>query len=320
MMAVHPKRLDSIQALRGIAAMLVLFFHIAEFQRQIVGENSTDLQFISGIWDGGWAGVDLFFVISGFIMVYVTQNTGRSLRDIRHFVWSRVTRIYPLWWVCCGVLISYFLITFGLPEATDRVTDAREAWIYAFKSLALIPQERLPILTLGWTLIHELFFYIVFAVILLVPRQFLVVSLLIWASLTSLIFLFLPTFLSLNNFTKIIASPLSLEFIAGALTAYCVIHSKIKFPVLFLIIGGVCTVFGFLIFSSLDLHVTALSRVSVFLLPMSLLVYGCTILDIQNNLKVPRGLVLLGNWSYSLYLTHYLALLVIRRLLSLIHI
>jgi len=45
--------------------------------------NAADIALTSGIWDRGWAGVDLFFVISGFIMVYVTRETGRSFGDVR---------------------------------------------------------------------------------------------------------------------------------------------------------------------------------------------------------------------------------------------
>ena len=94
---ILPKRLESVQALRGVAALLVLFYHLASFQRQMAEENRDDILLTSGIWDNGWAGVDLFFVISGFIMVYVTRNSGRTLKDVGRFMASRITRIYPLW-------------------------------------------------------------------------------------------------------------------------------------------------------------------------------------------------------------------------------
>jgi len=89
-----PKRLGSIQALRGVAALLVLLFHLAAFQREMAMGNAVDIALTTGLWDRGWAGVDLFFVISGFIMVYVTRETGRSLGDVRSFLTSRITRIY----------------------------------------------------------------------------------------------------------------------------------------------------------------------------------------------------------------------------------
>jgi len=53
MTPVLPKRLKSIQALRGIAALLVLFFHLAAFQRQMIGDNLADIALTTGLWDRG---------------------------------------------------------------------------------------------------------------------------------------------------------------------------------------------------------------------------------------------------------------------------
>jgi len=179
-----PQKLESIQGLRGIAALLVLLFHMASFQRQMARGNTDDIALVSGIWDNGWAGVDLFFVISGFIMVYVTRDSGRHFKDIGHFLVSRVTRIYPLWWVCAGIMTLYFWVTYGMPAAPDRVADSHEAMSYAAKSFMLIPQQAEPILGLGWTLIHEMFFYLIFACLLFLPRKYLPLALAAWAALT----------------------------------------------------------------------------------------------------------------------------------------
>ena len=215
-----PKRLDSIQALRGIAALLVLLFHTAEFQRQMAGENSPDIALVSGLWDRGWAGVDLFFIISGFIMVYVTRQTGRSVTDVRRFITSRVTRIYPLWWVCAGIMAIYFWIFYGMPAAPDRVAGPSEAMTFAVKSFLLIPQEVPPLLGLGWTLIHEMFFYIVFAVLLFLPKRFLPWALLGWAGVTVIAAQFAQTPPYARSLAELVASPLSLEFILGGLAGY----------------------------------------------------------------------------------------------------
>jgi len=190
MVATFPKRLDSIQALRGIAAILVLFFHIAELQRQQITQYYTkitsdnqdaEMALTRGIWDSGGSGVDLFFVISGFVMVYVTRNHVPSIGATRSFLWARITRIYPIWWIFALIMPVYFLWAYNIPGPPDRLADVDHHWIYVLKSLALLPQSTAPVLGLGWTLIHEMHFYLVFSVLLLFKRQYLPWLLGLWA-------------------------------------------------------------------------------------------------------------------------------------------
>ena len=109
---IERTRLDNIQALRGIAALAILFYHLALFIRGGVFKGQSGFPF--GAWDQGWAGVDLFFVISGFIMVWTTQSIQPGLSTARGFLWRRVTRIYPLWWFCAGIMAIYFFVAYGL--------------------------------------------------------------------------------------------------------------------------------------------------------------------------------------------------------------
>jgi len=314
MNAALPQRLNSIQALRGIAAVLVLFFHIAEFQRQMAGVGSHDLAYLNGFWNQGWAGVDLFFVISGFIMIYVTRNHGRRFSDIRQFLWARITRIYPLWWACCTLLALYFYVTYGLVEAPDRVASKQEAWAFFARSLMLIPQERLPILTLGWTLIHEMFFYLVFAVILCAPRKVLPSLLALWGGITLFGYFLVRPNITTGPIFDLIMSPLSLEFIFGAFAGILVIKRRLISPKLIFVMGMVLSALSLFLFPYIFPEATDLSRVIVFTLPMSALLYGASCLDIEGEFKTPAILVHLGNWSYSIYLTHYLVLISLRRI------
>ena len=116
-MTVMPQsKLNSVQALRGLAALFVLIYHISQQQLHAIGAigasartPTVDLWLLSGPWNQGYAGVDLFFVISGFIMVYVTQkfakNAGQKAADVAAFLYKRIVRIYPLWWVFALSLI-----------------------------------------------------------------------------------------------------------------------------------------------------------------------------------------------------------------------
>ncbi|MEP3889824.1 MAG: acyltransferase [Hellea sp.] len=313
-----PKRLNSIQALRGVAALLVLFFHMAEFQRQMAEGNPYDTALVSGIWDRGWAGVDLFFIISGFIMVYVTRQTGRSFADIRNFIVARVTRIYPLWWVCAGIMAVYFLMTYGMLAAPDRVEGPSEAFAYAARSFLLIPQEVPPLLGLGWTLIHEMFFYIVFAGLLFLPRKYLPWALSAWAILTVIGSQFIAPAAYARNFMELVASPLSLEFIAGGFAGYLVTRGKIV-ATKALVIGGAALVFlALFFFPYVELGTYTTSRVAMFAVPFLLLTYGWVCCELKGQLKAPKWLSKLGDWSYSLYLTHYIVLVTLRRIYRLV--
>jgi len=181
----RPPVLLSVQALRGLAALLVLMFHIYEMQRIFLIEHPDTPAALAGplstgFWAQGYAGVDLFFLISGFIMVYITAHQPSGWRTARQFIWSRFTRIYPLWFLFCTILAVQYFVRHGVP--VDEAIPGYDGNypLYLIKSLLLIPQSALPILGLGWTLIHEMFFYFGFTVRLLLPKKFRYVALPFW--------------------------------------------------------------------------------------------------------------------------------------------
>jgi len=311
-------RLDNVQALRGIAALLVVFYHIALFLREGVFPGIEG--FPRGIWDRGWAGVDLFFIISGFIMVWTTQNAGTGPRAAGQFLWRRVTRIYPLWWLCAAVMAVYFFVTYGMPAAPDRVDSMGEAWTFALKSFALWPQTEPPLLGVGWTLIHEMWFYLVFAALLLLRRDWLVWGLVFWAVVTLGIYLSVGHMRVSAPVRFVMLSPLSLEFIVGALAGLLFIRSQPKalsslLPIAILTLASVWIIIAMGIGLSLRGQTHHFSRMAVFAVPMAALIWGSSYLALRGKLNIPRALVWLGNISYSLYLTHYIVLIVVRRIL-----
>lgn len=315
--ALH-KRLESIQALRGIAALFVLLFHMAEFQRQMAEHNPADVALTQGMWDNGWAGVDLFFVISGFILVYVTRNAGRSFKDIRGFITSRIIRIYPLWWVCACIMAVYFWATYGIPAAPDRVSGPGEAYTFLIKSLLLIPQDVPPILGLGWTLIHEMFFYIIFAALLFASRQKLFLCLGLWAALTIVGNFMSPTGSIAYLTTGLIFSPQTLEFILGAMVAIAIERKIVLAPKVLFFLGAILVACGLVFFPDIPVTSKSWLRVSVFALPFALLIYGWVNLEQQGKVLPYKWLSTLGNWSYSLYLTHYIVIVALRRVYRLV--
>ncbi len=256
----------------------------------------------TGIFAYGWVGVDLFFIISGFIMVWVTRNTDASLKTTMSFLAIRAARIFPLWWVCVSFMALFFLIIHGSPASLD-IIPKDQAWGYFARSFLLVPQERAPLLDVGWTLIHELFFYLTFALIIVLGlRKKLLWGLAIWGVVTIAgIFL---NFGDINPALKVIFSPLSFLFMAGALIGMLQRFERGKgfaWPalglsvliILFMIISGV-----------LDKHF----RVAQLVLPLSLLLWSVVSLEQLGKLKVQPVLIWLGTISYALYLTHPLVI------------
>lgn len=152
-------RLGNLQALRGLAALAVVLFHVIETsahqQRPVQG-----LAPLAG-W-GAW-GVDLFFVLSGFVMVHVQQRRARSARE---FLADRLWRIAPLYWLLTLLLVLLQVLRPSL--FNGALADTR----LVLASLGFVAGPWLghaPVLWLGWTLEWEMAFYALFAMGLLLP-------------------------------------------------------------------------------------------------------------------------------------------------------
>lgn len=291
-------KLLNIQVLRGIAALAVAILHISGTQLE------GGILFGQGIAAYGWMGVDLFFVISGFIMVWVTQDITPGTKTATRFLLIRFARIYPLWWVCVFILGLLYMVIHGVPAPLGLV-EKSEAWPHFLKSLFLIPHELGPIVGPGWSLIHELYFYIIFTLIIMFNlRKSLWAALTVWFS--CVVF---GGFLNLDHMgpaLKIIFNIYTLYFIVGAATALIILkHKSIPSYGLHILSVGAVSVVALVMFG----FVSVQSRVWQLILPLTFIVYGAVIFEMKAKFKTPRFLVWLGDISYSLYLTHWLVLL-----------
>src|ERR1700757_1478274 len=134
----------TIQTARAIAANLVIFSHLFLVQARYTAGTVLPAFTLYGI-----AGVDLFFVISGFIMVAVA---GRDRGPIE-FLWRRVTRIYPTYWLVSLAVLATALLAPTLVNSS--ITTPISLW----RSFLLIPDRTFPLLAVGWTLVYEMYFY-----------------------------------------------------------------------------------------------------------------------------------------------------------------
>jgi exopolysaccharide production protein ExoZ len=213
-------KLQAIQALRGIAALLVVVYHARALELAGLARiDSAEPGLIGGLFASGFAGVDLFFVISGFIMVWVTRNGASGPLASADFMFARVTRIYPVWWAAAALGLLYMVLTGGvalIDSSGSAIKASAPEFQYILKSFLLVPQADYPVLLIGWTLIHEVYFYVVFALILLLPQRFMPYALLVWGiAITGASLAGMPAPIA-HNLVTLAVHPMTMEFIFGA--------------------------------------------------------------------------------------------------------
>ena len=113
-----PHKLSNIQALRGLAALLVVFTHLPSMEIKHGGDSILPAFIRFGI-----SGVDLFFVISGFIMVYVTWESRRNAKNSLKFLFARLSRIYPIYWFIAALVLAAWKIQPDLMSFDPRLTS-----------------------------------------------------------------------------------------------------------------------------------------------------------------------------------------------------
>mgnify|MGYP003633816196 CR=1 FL=1 len=297
-MRKSPQKLDSIQALRAVAALAVVLGHIAQLEMRFLPDPV-----LGPYWLFGFSGVDLFFVISGFVMVHVTRGIdGASGHQAGRFLFARVTRIYPPYWLFTLIALAGLVL---VPGIGSRGLDDVSLW----GSFLLIPDRSLPILPVGWTLDDELYFYIVFSALLFVPRRFLPAALVIWMAI---VLLGDRTGIRVAHAgVNLVFNPLTIEFGMGCALALLRPRGG-RIAALIAIVVSIITLCVAAWFispqSPLEMPEDWL-RVVTQGFPCALLVYAVLTLERIGDFRSPRFLVVIGDWSYSLYLSHVLVLL-----------
>jgi exopolysaccharide production protein ExoZ len=286
--------LGSVQMLRGLAALAVALAHLHAVEK-FLGDAK-----LVGNWAlAGFGGVDLFFVISGFVMVWTTAGAQGRADVIPAFLWARISRIYPLWWLVCGTLVAVWLVRPGWVFASHHADAPPDL----LTSMLLLPDTTEPLHAVGWTLIHELWFYAVFAVLLLVPARLLPVMLGGWALVVAVAALVMPA--PGDPWLKLVRHPLTLEFILGAGVGLAAVRGVFPAPRVLAGAAGLWLVLAALS-ARADAPVLFAQewwRVLVFGVPSAALVWGLVGME-RAGWRAPVPLVRLGDWSYALYLIH----------------
>jgi exopolysaccharide production protein ExoZ len=271
-----------IQYLRGIAALMVVWHHSLI---QVPGITS----FIR-LPEFGPSGVDIFFVISGFIMVVTTSD--RPITAARFFS-LRLVRVVPLYWLATLLMIGCAIADPGAFRSLRFTLSAvtKSLFFVPYQSLSS-PGNILPVLVPGWTLNFEMFFYGLFALSLGIAHR-------IKTLFTLLVALVVVGWIH-GRFTSapftVYTSPMLLEFAAGLLIARSWMKGELR---LSFALSACAILIGFYVLGTVNPRLT-------MAVGAGLLVLGC--LNERICAFKSSTLLELGNASYSIYLTHLFAL------------
>jgi exopolysaccharide production protein ExoZ len=274
----------AIQYLRAVATGLIAFQHA-------MGVPA----FVHYTAHFGTIGVDLFFVISGFIMWTTTETSRRG--PVRFWL-ARIVRIVPLYWIFTTLYIAAALIT---PESF-YVVHLEAAHIV--KSYLFVPATHpnlgliAPVFTLGWTLNYEMFFYLLFGLCLFVPSPRLRFALLATAFLLLVAggLLVQPQGAIARTYTD----PIMLEFLAGVMLA-------ILTPLLMRCgaIAGLLLIAGAVIWVAVVYGYGFVpERIVSHGIPAVTAVAGGLMIERAARARPSGFWLMLGDASYSIYLAH----------------
>jgi exopolysaccharide production protein ExoZ len=155
------QRLQTLEVGRGLAALAVVLFHINELFRH--GRFGTPANLFTP-FAGGYAGVQFFFVLSGFLMAHLHGREIGKRGKASAFIAKRLRRIYPLYWSVTLALLPLFFL---MPDVGEG-NETNPVQIAA--SLLLFPRQQWPIVGVAWTLRFEMLFYLVFALTIYRPK------------------------------------------------------------------------------------------------------------------------------------------------------
>ena len=299
--------LINIQFLRFAAALLVVFYHASVHVRS----TGVDQGMLYAASDAvGFAGVDVFFVISGFIMFHTTKTvTGAA--HARGFLMRRLARIYSGYWPFFFLAIAVF--------AWARIEHFQESRLLA--SFLLWPQSlNLVLVDVSWTLSYELYFYLLFALLVFIgvqARSWLLAIFLVFFAVTGIyrywvIDDYSPELIYTHSFAyQFLSSPFLLEFFAGSLLAATIGKGSARSGWLSLVLGTA----GFALAGWANIQVYqgnieqgyyVLPRVLMFGIPSLLIVSGLVHLEHNGRVAPRRFSLATGGASYALYLSHTL--------------
>jgi len=303
-----PSAYAGVQALRGLAAAMVVAYHATQMWTQHV--DAVELR---GTWKNGAAGVEVFFIISGFVMAVSTIGREHKEHPARNFLQRRLVRLIPLYWIMTGVELAKIWFIRGHRQFANSAFVVATPWAYILCSLFFIPYKNSvgavqPLLYVGWSLSFEMLFYLLFAVALAMRTD-------VARFLTpALIFLATVGLFRTDHWPawSILTEPYLIEFLAGLLLG----HAVLKGFRMNVQLAGLLGILGGAVLLCVPPPQNPFLNIAQWGVSAYLLVQAIVVTDTLTARLWPRWLLLLGDASYSLYLSHPLVFTFIVKLLA----
>jgi len=300
------KKLDSLQVGRAVAVLSVILYHL----------TGLSVEYQHGCFYAPWtqvlrAGVDVFFVISGVVMVVTTYNKLGQRGIAKRFLIHRVSRIYPPYLFLTALVTIFWIMH---PDAVN----ANSGGVNLFSSYTLWPSAgQLPMVQVGWTLSFEMMFYLAFFCIIvsgtraLLPRALAIWSVAVMTGWTVLALDSSGGLLRTFPRATFLFSPYVLEFVAGCSIGIALFKHRLLGGKASLVAGSSLFVAEAVVLQSINYNwkLNVMQRVLLFAPPAILLIYGLVATEVKSgSLRIPRWIIRCGDMSYSIYLVHLLVI------------
>jgi len=289
----------TLEVLRAVAALGVVLFHT----QIIFGAAGGALPF-GGAFGGGHRGVELFFVLSGFIVTYVhAEDIGQPTR-LKRYLFSRLSRVYPAVWIVSAVALLIYAVGFGGAEKAAKLSIGP-----LLDGILLLPQPDVALVNVTWTLKYEVFFYLLFSLLIVAPR-------LGWACL-GLWQLSSLAGMAIGpqhgwSWTGFYLQPIVLEFGIGMGAAWLVRRAgsiaMLNRPAVqwtMLTTGLAAFLAGLIMEGGSGRKIDPFAELLLFGLGSGLTIVSLVLLESRGRIRAPRSLVRLGGASYAIYLVHF---------------
>jgi len=303
---IHRPIFNSLQAGRGVAAVLIVLFHLSG--PHLTTDRTWSYLPFASIFRWGHAGVDLFFVMSGFLIFYIHGHEAGDRAAIPRYLWKRLRRIYPIYWMVTLVALSAYFAAPGLGDGHER-----DPLVILSSFLLVHINSAESVLGVAWTLYHEVLFYALFAVYLY-DRMIGALLGSLFVALAAVVALFGP----LPGISPFYAAPNHLLFAMGIAAAWIIQEHRCHWPKRLICAGSI--LLPAVIWNNLAGHYLSQPfQILAYGTAASFILVGLVQLERSGRLRVPAFLVLVGNASYSIYLTHLMSLSVASKLFGGLH-
>ena len=296
-------KIQSLQVFRGLAALAVVAKHAADSTTAFVADVPAWAMSILSL---GFLGVDFFFVLSGFIIMYAHFADESSGFAVKKYIFKRLVRIFPAYLPVSIALIFLYAVMPGFSAFDNRSYSL-------ISSLLLLPADDQPALVVAWTLVHELMFYFIF-LLFFISKRLLIYGLFAWAGL---IFFSQQWFLLADDWLRYPLSVLNIEFMLGVIAAWFVksppawleFGSSNKW-LSWVVLGLLLILLGLgLIESDKDYYARLICASG-----LAFVIVGFSTREQRLQSSWPIIFLMMGNASYSIYLVHVPLLSITQRL------